>query len=89
LLDIVTTTAFRKDVKRMDKRSKDLVKLEKIVERLAKGQPLEAKHKPHPLTGNWKPYWDCHIEPDWLLIYQVTDEAVYLMRTGSHADLFK
>lgn len=86
--EIVTTTAFRKDVKRMRRRGKDLTKLEAIVERLVMGAALEARHVPHPLTGNWKPSWDLHIEPDWLLIYQVTDETVMLARTGTHADLF-
>ena len=73
----------------MTKRGKNISKLETIVERLVEGRPLEPRHKPHPLTGNWKPYWDCHIESDWLLIYEVTEEAVYLARTGSHADLFE
>jgi mRNA interferase YafQ len=73
----------------MQKRGKNLAKLEAIVESLALGRPLEARHVPHPLTSNWKPLWDLHIEPDWLLIYQVTDEEVYLARTGTHADLFK
>lgn len=86
--EIVTTTAFRKDLKRMRKRGKDLAKLELIVECLVKDLELEARHVPHPLTGNWKPLWDLHIEPDWLLIYQLTDDEVYLARTGSHSDLF-
>ena len=86
---IITTSAFRKDVKRMQKRGKNLAKLEAIVESLALGKALEARHVPHPLTGNWKPLWDLHIEPDWLLIYQITDQEMYLARTGTHADLFK
>jgi mRNA interferase YafQ len=73
----------------MRKRGKNLAKLEAIVERLVKGQPLEPRHVPHPLTGDWKHLWDLHIEPDWLLIYQVTSKAVYLARTGTHADLFE
>lgn len=86
---VVTTSAFRKDAKRMRKRGKDLAKLEEIVERLTSGTELERKQAPHPLTGNWKPLWDLHIEPDWLLIYRVTDDEVYLARTGTHADLFR
>ena len=82
-------SAFRRDLKRMKKRGKDLSKLQAIVSRLVKGEALEAKYRPHPLTGNWKPFWDCHIEPDWLLLYQLTDAEVLLVRTGSHADLFK
>lgn len=87
--EIVTTTAFRKDVKRMRKRGKGLEKLEQIVEHLVLGNPLEEHNVPHPLTGDWKPLWDLHIEPDWLLIYQVTDTELYPARTGTHADLFK
>ncbi len=86
--EVVTTTAFRKDVKRMRRRGKDLARLEAVVELLAAGKALEPRHVPHPLTGNWKPLWDLHIEPDWLLIYRVTDEAVMLARTGTHSDLF-
>ena len=87
--EIVTTSVFRKDTKRMRKRGKDLVKLEEVVERLVLGAELDKRHVPHPLTGNWKPLWDLHIEPDWLLIYRVTDDEIYLARTGTHADLFK
>ena len=83
------TAAFRRDIKKAKKRGKDLSKLYTIVETLASGQPLDRKYVPHPLTGNWKPCWDCHIEPDWLLIYVVTDQAVELVRTGTHADLFR
>lgn len=73
----------------MVKRGKDLSKLEEVVTKLAQGKTLEPKYKPHPLVGNWKPKWDLHIEPDWLLIYEVTEDEVLLARTGSHADLFK
>lgn len=73
----------------MRRRDKDLARLEAVVELLAAGKALAPRHVPHPLTGNWKPLWDLHIEPDWLLIYRVTDEAVMLARTGTHSDLFK
>ena len=73
----------------MRKRGKDLFKLEEVVERLVLGTELDKRYVPHPLTGNWKPLRDLHIEPDWLLIYRVTDDEVYLARTGTHADLFK
>lgn len=86
---IVQTTTFRRDVKRMQKRGKDLGKLAEVVTKLAQGEALEPRYKPHPLVGNWKPKWDCHIQPDWLLIYEVTDDEVLLARTGTHADLFK
>lgn len=83
------TAAFRRDIKRARKRGKDLSKLYTIVETLAAGGALDKKQVPHPLTGNWKPCWDCHIEPDWLLIYVVTDTTVELVRTGTHADVFQ
>ena len=85
---VVQSNAFMRDLKHMKKRGKDLSKLYDIVETLASGKTLSAKNKPHPLKGEWKPKWDCHIEPDWLLIYHVTDESVYLSRTGTHSDLF-
>ena len=87
--DIVLSGAFKRDLRRLEKRRKDMTKLTTIVERLAKGEPLAPKHKPHPLKGEWKPKWDCHIEPDWILIYEVTDTAVKLARTGTHADIFE
>lgn len=86
---IKESTSFRRDLKRARKRGKNLSLLFAIVEKLATDIPLEDKHKPHPLVGSWKPCWECHIEPDWLLIYWVTDEYVELVRTGTHSDLFR
>ena len=86
--DIVQSGAFEKDLRKLVKRGKDLTKLYTIVEQLVQGETLAPRHKPHPLKGNWKPKWDCHIEPDWLLIYEVTDDHVLLARTGTHSDLF-
>lgn len=85
---VLTSGAFHRDARKMTKRGKDLSKLYALVERLAKGEQLAAKNRPHPLKGAWKPKWDCHIEPDWILIYEVTDTAVVLARTGTHSDLF-
>jgi len=89
MLEIRETTAFKRDVKRAKKRGKDLKKLSFIAEKLAKKEPLEEKYRDHALTGNWKPYRECHIEPDWLLTYIVKGNVLYLARTGSHSDLFK
>lgn len=86
---VIQSSAFRRDVKRVQRRGKDLAKLFAIVERLASGIALDPRHRPHPLLGEWKPKWECHIEPDWLLVYQVSDKAVALVRTGTHADLFE
>lgn len=73
----------------MHRRGKNLSKLYDVVEMLAMGEELNERYRPHPLVGNWRPFWDCHIEPDWLLIYRVQDDFVELYRTGSHADLFQ
>ncbi|MBF0428290.1 MAG: type II toxin-antitoxin system YafQ family toxin [Magnetococcales bacterium] len=85
---IVQSGAFLRDLRDLAKRGKDLSKLYVVVEYLAKGETLAPKYKPHPLKGNWQPKWDCHIESDWLLIYEVTKDSVKLVRTGTHSDLF-
>ena len=83
------TTQFSKDLKRMRKRGKSLGILKSIVTNLAKGKKLDPKFKDHPLTGRWKNARDCHIEPDWVLIYTIDERSLRLERTGSHSDLFK
>lgn len=85
---VIQSSAFQRDLRKLVKRGKDLSKLYAVVETLAKGEALLPRHKPYPLKGEWRPKWDCHIEPDWLLIYEVTPEAVKLARTGMHSDLF-
>jgi mRNA interferase YafQ len=87
-LDLRTTTAFERDLRRVDKQGKNLDKLEMVVNTLQAAEQLPARCRPHPLRGIWAGHWDCHVEPDWLLLYRVTDEALILVRTGSHADLF-
>jgi mRNA interferase YafQ len=84
-----TTRQFERDLGKAKRRGKNLVKLWTAVETLLRGDPLAPRHKPHKLSGDWKPFWECHIEPDWLLIWHETDEALILVRTGTHADLFK
>jgi len=83
------TTQFSRDVKRMRKRGKDLAKLREVVKKLAAGKPLHAKHRDHALVGHWQPSRDCHVEPDWILIYTTDAESLRLERTGTHSDLFK
>ena len=80
--------SFKRDLKRVMKRSKNLDRLYSIVEKLANGIDLEPRHRAHRLIGNYVNKMECHIEPDWLLIYEITDELVILYRTGSHVDLF-
>lgn len=86
---ISQTTAFKKDLKRQKKRGKDLNKLQELVKLLIAEELLEEKYRDHSLTGNWADSRDCHIAPDWLLIYRIADSTLYLERTGSHSDLFK
>jgi mRNA interferase YafQ len=81
--------AFRKDLKRVARRGYDRQRLDLIVDALRQGSSLPASVRPHPLKGEWKGYWECHIPPDWLLIYKVSDREVVLARTGTHSDLFK
>ena len=87
-LELRTTTAFERDLRRVNKQGKDLDKLETIVNTLQDREQLPARCRPHPLRGIWAGHWDCHVEPDWLLLYRVMDEVLILVRTGSHADLF-
>jgi mRNA interferase YafQ len=88
-VNIVWTTQFKKDYKRVKKQNKDLAALRSIVERLLSRKPLTAKHRDHSLSGNWKRHRECHIAPDWLLIYRVNGDDLVLERTGSHAELFR
>ena len=83
------TTRFVRDVKRMRKRGKDIAKLEAIVRKLAQGEVLEPKYRDHPLCGIWSDSRDCHVEPDWVLIYTTDAASLRLERTGTHSDLFE
>ena len=88
MLRLAPSARFRRDMKRAQKRGKDMGKLKTLINMLAAEQPLPASCQAHPLKGPWKPHWDAHIEPDWLLIYLAEDGFLFLARTGSHADLF-
>jgi len=83
------TTQFKKDAKRMGKRGKNFLEFKGIISKLACGIQLELKYYDHILVGQHRGTRECHIEPDWLLIYEITDDELILVRTGSHADLFK
>jgi mRNA interferase YafQ len=85
---LVESTAFRKDLKRVKKRGCDREKLDALIRKLQSAETLPASSRPHPLKGEWKGFWECHVEPDWLLIYAATDTELHLARTGTHADLF-
>ena len=88
-MKIKYTKQFKKDYKRAQKQKKDIEKLKVVIELLLTGSPLDRKYLDHPLTGNWDNHRDCHIEPDWLLIYRLTDSELILERIGSHSELFK
>ena len=83
------TTAFSRDLKRIKKRGYDIGRLEKVVNVIQSGELLDAKYKDHALTGNWNGYRECHVQPDWLLIYRVYEDRLLLVltRTGTHSDL--
>ena len=84
-----TSKRFRRDLRRARRRHRDLEKLWAIVERLLADQPLPPHCRAHRLSGRWSRSWECHIEPDWLLIWHVDGDALVLTHTGSHADLFR
>ena len=81
-------TQFQRDVKLAQKRGKDMAKLRAIILLLMEGSPLPPRCKDHPLGGDGRHFRDCHIEPDWLLIYKIDGEDLHLVRTGTHSDLF-
>lgn len=87
---VKTTTLFKKDFKLAMKRGLNIELLENIIALLSMGEPLPEKNKDHVLTGNWVGHRECHILPDWLLIYRIEDDVLVLTlaRTGTHSDLF-
>jgi len=88
--DVIRTTRFRKDLKKMLKRGADIGKLETVVKILASGETLPPHYHDHALTGDMAGTRDCHITPDWLLLYRIENEVLVLTltRTGTHADMF-
>ena len=84
------TNGFKRDYKKIVKRGYDVSLLENVVDTLLTGEPLPEKNKDHALSGNWKGYRECHIQPDWLLIYEIIDNRLILSltATGTHSDLF-
>ncbi|MBQ9080731.1 MAG: type II toxin-antitoxin system YafQ family toxin [Clostridia bacterium] len=89
-LDVVLSNRFKKDLKLISKRGYDLDLLDSVVEKLASRIPLEEKYRDHSLTGNYSGFRECHILPDWLLVYRIDENEVilFLSRTGTHSDLF-
>ncbi len=84
------TTHFKRDLKLAKKQNKNLDKLFDVIEVLANGDKLDAKYRDHNLSGNYKDTCECHIEPDWLLVYEIKEDILVLLlsRLGTHSDLF-
>jgi len=82
------TGAFKKDRKRADRRGKNLDKLDSVMRRLANEEQVEPRFRDHKLSGEWKDFRECHVEPDWLLIYRIVADEITFVRIGTHADLF-
>ena len=82
---------FKKDLKRVAKQGLDINLLRTVILQLETSGQADASHKPHKLVGKWQGFWECHITPDWLLVYDIADtiRMVRLVRTGSHSELFK
>lgn len=84
------TSKFQKDLKKVQKRGYDISLLTNVIKKLANGEVLPEKNRDHALSGNYAGLRECHITPDWLLVYEIDDESIilYLTRTGTHSDLF-
>lgn len=90
MFKVINTSSFKKDFKKIIKQNRNLEKIKPVIKALSLGAELEPKYKDHPLIGNYKGKRECHIMPDWLLIYEVNKEEdeLVLHRTGTHSELF-
>lgn len=90
MLKLVFTTQFRRDVKRIKKQGRDIARLNAVLELLQAEEKLPFSYRDHPLVGNYLGFRECHVAPDWLLIYEIREDEMVLAasRTGSHAELF-
>ncbi len=79
-MNVHYTSRFKKDFKRITRQNKEPQKLRDVIEKLLSGKSLEAKYRDHPLSGNWKGHRDCHLEPDWIMIYRISDQDLFLER---------
>ena len=89
--EVIFTNQFKKDLELAKKQGKTLSKLLSVIELLANGEPLDMKYRDHALTGDYSGTRECHIEPDWLLVYEIRNNVLILVlyRLGSHSELFK
>lgn len=90
MLTIRYETSFKKDYKRAKRRGYNLYLIEEVIRLLVQQEPLPERYKEHSLIGDYTGYWECHITPDWLLVYKIKDDELILVlsRTGTHSDLF-
>ncbi len=86
---IRTTSRFLSDLKLSRRRGKNLAKIEAVIDAIAQGRGLAPRHRAHRLRGELEGLWECHVEPDWLLIWDEGEREIILIRCGSHADLFE
>ena len=85
---LILTTRFRRDLRRVARRGKNEERLREVPDRVVAGEPLEAYHRAHQLTGNIAPLWECHIDNDWLLVWDEDETTVTLMQTCTHSNIF-
>ncbi|MBR0167767.1 MAG: type II toxin-antitoxin system YafQ family toxin [Synergistaceae bacterium] len=90
MYSVRTSKRYRRELKTVLSRGKDESKLEEVIDILASGESLSPRYADHPLSGKWKGYRECHIEPNWLLVYSIHDDVLVLalMSTGTHSDIF-
>lgn len=90
MLEIVASNRFKKDLKQAIKRKYNIELMQEVIDKLAACEPLDEKYRDHPLAGDYIGMRECHITPDWLLVYQVREKelVLFLSRTGTHSDLF-
>jgi mRNA interferase YafQ len=89
MLTLKTTNRFDKELIQAVKSGKDITKIKEVIKKLVNREPLERKYKDHKLKGKFTNRRECHIEPDWLLIYKIEVDTIFFERTGSHSELFK
>lgn len=89
MFELITENSFKRDFRKSVKRGQDMGKLDVILELLVQGKSFPEKNRNHKLKGEYVGYWECHVAPDWLLVYKKTSTAIILSGLGSHSDLFK
>ncbi len=89
MLTPVWTKRFQKDVRLAEKRGEDIENMRKVIASLLEGEPLEPKYREHKLHGDYEDCRECHVQPDWLVIYRIVGSELHFLRTGTHADLFE